>query len=197
VPALAWALPPGNAVKKDRTRAVPGTEETIMTTTEPHAAKTEGPAAGVDYDAVPPPSRFQLRTPLLDAGSLSTLLAETPNFQLKIRCYAPHEGENALHSHHNQDHSFVVLQGTARFRGPRGETWDLSRNEGIMLYDGTWYCFENSGDEPLVVLRIAAFMSHQGDPNKRLGANGRQIDPHTKDNLRPDKIVIREGAFYE
>jgi mannose-6-phosphate isomerase-like protein (cupin superfamily) len=153
--------------------------------------------AAVDFDAAPPPSRFQLRTPLLDAGSLSTLLAETPNFQLKIRCYAPHEGENALHSHHNQDHSFIVLQGTARFRGPRGETWDLRYNEGIMLYDGTWYCFENSGDEPLVVLRIAAFMPHRGDPNKRLGAHGRQIDPHTKDNLRPDETVFREGAFYE
>jgi mannose-6-phosphate isomerase-like protein (cupin superfamily) len=165
-------------------------EELVMTTTE-HSSES------VNFDAAPPPSRFQLRTPLLDAGSLSTLLAETPNFQLKIRCYAPHEGENALHSHHNQDHSFVVLQGTARFRGPRGETWDLGRNEGIMLYDGTWYCFENSGEEPLVVLRIASFMPEQGDPNQRLGANGRQIDPHTKDNLRPEKIVIREGAFYE
>ncbi len=155
------------------------------------------PDASMDFEAAPPPSRFQLRTPLLDAGSLSTVLAETENFQLKIRCYAPREGENAMHSHYNQDHSFVVLQGTARFYGPRGEVWDLTRNEGIMLYDGTWYCFENSGEEPLVVLRIASFMPHKGDPDKRLGVRGEQIEPHSVENKRPEKTVLREGAFYE
>ena len=160
-------------------------------------AKTPADGAAVDFAADPPPTRFRLRSPLLDAGSLSTVLAETPNFQLKIRCYAPHEGENAMHSHHHQEHSFVVLQGTARFYGPRGETWDLGRNEGIMLYDRTWYCFENSGEDPLVVLRIATFLPHEGDPNKRLGVNGLQIDPHTAENKRPETRVFREGAFYE
>lgn len=155
------------------------------------------PSATVDFDAAPAPSRFRLRSPLLDAGSLSIVLAKTENFELKIRCYAPHEGENAMHSHLNQDHSFVVLQGSARFYGPRGEVWDLGRNEGIMLYDGTWYCFENAGDDPLVVLRIAAEMPHKGDPKKRLGIHGEQIEPHSKENRRPEKIVVREGAFYE
>ncbi len=168
-----------------------------MTDSTYRPAEVGDPEANQDFETAPPPTRFQLRTPLLDSGSLSTVLAETDNFQLKIRCYAPREGENAMHSHHNQDHSFVVLQGTARFYGPRGEVWDLGRNEGIMLYDGSWYCFENPGEEPLVVLRIAAFMPHQGDPNKRLGVKGQQIDAHTKDNRRPDDIKLRDGAFYE
>lgn len=168
-----------------------------MTATEYRPDDVNSPEATVDFAAAPPPSRFKLRIPLLDAGSLSTVLAKTDNFELKIRCYAPRQGENAMHAHHNQDHSFVILQGTARFYGPRGEVWDLGRNEGIMLYDRTWYCFENSGDEPLVVLRIASFMPHLGDPNKRLGIKGQQIDAHTAENKRPETRVFREGAFYE
>jgi mannose-6-phosphate isomerase-like protein (cupin superfamily) len=166
-------------------------------TTEHRPVEVGDPTATEDFESAPPPTRFQLKTPLLDSGSLSTSLAETDNFQLKIRCYAPQEGENAMHAHHNQDHSFVVLQGTARFYGPRGEVWDLNRNEGIMLYEGTWYCFENPGEDPLVVLRIAAFMPHKGDPNKRLGIHSEQIDSHSKENRRPTEIVIRDGAFYE
>jgi mannose-6-phosphate isomerase-like protein (cupin superfamily) len=154
-------------------------------------------SATEDFASAPPPTRFRLRIPLLDAGSMSTVLAKTENFELKIRCYAPNQGENAMHSHHNQDHSFVILQGTARFFGPRGEVWDLGRNEGIMLYDGSWYCFRNSGSEPLVVLRIASFMPQNGDPNKRLGVHGEQIDAHTPENKRPETRVFREGAFYE
>lgn len=168
-----------------------------MTDTAHRPAEVGDPEATMDFASAPPPSRFRLRSPLLDGGSLSTVLAKTPNFELKIRCYAPHEGENAMHAHFNQDHSFVVLQGAARFYGPRGEVWDLGRNEGIMLYEGTWYCFENAGEEPLVVLRIAALMPHQGDPAKRLGVKGQQIDAHTEDNRRPQKIVVRDGAFYE
>lgn len=151
----------------------------------------------VDLDKTPKPERFKLRAQLLDEGSKSWVLGETENMQLKIRVYSAHGGENAMHAHHNQDHSFIVLQGTARFYGPRGETWDLERNEGIFLADGAYYCFENSGEEPLVVLRIAARIPNKGDPEKRLGLDGVQIDPHTPENKRPEKIVYREGAFYE
>jgi mannose-6-phosphate isomerase-like protein (cupin superfamily) len=117
--------------------------------------------------------------------------------QIKIRVYAPHEGENAMHAHHNQEHSFVVLQGSARFFGPRGEAWELGHNEGIMLPEGTYYSFENSGDDPLVVLRIMSAMPENGDPDKRLGVHGEQIEPHSPENKRPDTTVFREGEFYE
>ena len=153
--------------------------------------------ATVDFENTPPPSRFKLRAQLLDAGSESRILAETPNMQMKIRVYAAKEGENAMHAHHNQDHSFVVLQGDARFYGPRGEIWDLGRNEGIMLPEGCYYCFENFGEDPLVVMRIATHMPDKGDPNERLGIHQDQIQPHSPENRRPEKIVYREGEFYE
>ncbi len=168
-----------------------------MTETSHRPVEVADPTATVDFDKTPPPARFQLRAQLLDAGSESRILAETDHLQMKIRVYAAHEGENAMHAHHNQDHSFVVLQGAARFYGPRGETWDLGHNEGIMLPEGTYYCFENFGDDPLVVMRIAAMMPEKGDPEARLGVREQQIDAHRAENRRPQKIVHREGEFYE
>jgi uncharacterized cupin superfamily protein len=42
---------------------------------------------------------------------------------LRIHCYAPGIGENALHSHTKEDHVFVVLAGTAQFNtGRDGKT---------------------------------------------------------------------------
>ena len=168
-----------------------------MTETDHRPVEVGDATATVDFDKTPPPSRFRLRAQLLDAGSESRILAESDSLQMKIRVYAPHEGENAMHAHHNQDHSFVVLQGLARFYGPRGEAWELGRNEGIMLPEGAYYCFENAGDDPLVVMRIATMMSEKGDPETRLGVHEQQIDSHTADNRRPQKIVYREGEFYE
>ncbi len=168
-----------------------------MTESDHRPVEVGDDTATVDFDNTPPPSRFKLRAQLLDAGSESRVLAETQNMQMKIRVYAANEGENAMHAHHNQDHSFVVLQGQARFYGPRGEIWDLGRNEGIMLPEGTYYCFENSGGDSLVVMRIAALMADKGDPERRLGVHQNQIDSHTPENRRPEKIVYRQGAFYE
>jgi mannose-6-phosphate isomerase-like protein (cupin superfamily) len=168
-----------------------------MTETDHRPVEVGDTTATADFDKAPQPSRFRLRAQLLDAGSESRILAESDGLQMKIRVYAAHEGENAMHAHHNQDHSFVVLQGEARFYGPQGEAWELGRNEGIMLPEGAYYCFENAGDDPLVVMRIATMMSEKGDPETRLGVHEQQIDSQTADNRRPQKIVYREGEFYE
>ena len=134
---------------------------------------------------------------LLDEGSFRHLLADTGNLQIKIRCYAAGGGENAMHAHHGQDHSFIVLMGKARYYGPRGEARELTRNEGVMLPSGCYYCFENSGDEPLVVLRIESITREGGDPNARIGLHGQQIEPHAPENNREKTLRFREGAFYE
>jgi mannose-6-phosphate isomerase-like protein (cupin superfamily) len=157
----------------------------------------EKEAAKVDLEGAPKASLFRLKIELLEKGSKTRLLARTDNLWMQIRCYSPHEGENAMHAHHYQDHSFVILQGTARFYGPLGEVWNLGRNEGIMLPSGAYYCFENGGDDPLVVMRIASITRDVGDINKRLGVKGEQIEPHSAENKRPEHTVIKEGAFYE
>jgi len=41
----------------------------------------------------------QLKTQLVKEGHTRTMLAETDLMTLRIHCYAPGIGENALHSH--------------------------------------------------------------------------------------------------
>lgn len=151
----------------------------------------------VDFSETPPPEFFKLRIELMDEGSHRRVLADTGNLQLKIRCYAAGGGENAMHAHHGQDHSFIILQGRARYFGPRGEVRELARNDGIMLPAGCYYCFENAGDEPLVVLRIESITKAGDDRNVRLGLHGQQIEPHAPENNRKKPARFRPGAFYE
>jgi len=151
----------------------------------------------VDFSITPPPQVFKLRIELMDEGSHRRVLADTGNLELKIRCYAVGGGENAMHAHHGQDHSFIILQGRARYFGPQGEERELARNEGIMLPAGCYYCFENCGDEPLVVLRIESTTKDGGDRGVRLGLHGQQIEPHAPENNRNKPARFRPGAFYE
>ena len=151
----------------------------------------------VDFSDTPSPDFFKLKIQLLDEGSFRHLLADTGNLQIKIRCYASGGGENAMHAHHGQDHSFIVLMGRARFFRPHGEERLLERNEGIMLPSGCYYCFENAGDEPLVVLRIESITRDESDGSIRLGLHGQQINPHAPENNREKPVRFREGAFYE
>jgi hypothetical protein len=42
------------------------------------------------------------------------------------------DGENGLHPHPNEDHTFVVLQGEAKFYRPNHETRTIGKNEGVL-----------------------------------------------------------------
>ena len=50
----------------------------------------------------------QLKTQLVSEGHTRLMLAETDLMTLRIHCYAPGIGENALHAHTKEDHIFVV-----------------------------------------------------------------------------------------
>jgi mannose-6-phosphate isomerase-like protein (cupin superfamily) len=143
------------------------------------------------------PDFFKLRIQLMDQGSFRHMLADTGNLKIKIRCYAANNGENAMHAHYHQDHSFIILDGQARFHFPDGSTRELNRNEGIMLPHGCYYCFENSGPDALVVLRIESITAEGGDPEIRKGTQGQQINPHAPENNRSKTPVFRPNAFYE
>ena len=110
----------------------------------------------IDFAKTPTLSTFSLRTKLVKHGSRNDHLAETKNLSMQVRVYSPHEGPNGLHCSPYMDHSFVVLEGTARFHGPRGEVWDIGRHEGVMIPAGAFYCFENFGDDVLVIMRAAS-----------------------------------------
>jgi len=100
---------------------------------------------------------FKLRTPLLSQGRSHTILAsskaDTGAMNVAIKCYAE-GGENEFHAHGSEDHTFIVLQGRARFYQPDQPERMLGRNEGILIPAGALYKFEVASEEPLVLLRV-------------------------------------------
>jgi quercetin dioxygenase-like cupin family protein len=139
------------------------------------------------------PQVYQIRTPLLRQGRLDTVLADTGNMQVRVKCYAA-GGENALHTHPGEDHTFVVLAGKARFWGNEGEVATLERNQGIMLPANCFYWFESCADEPLVLLRVGAKTT--AERKERMGPDGRPLPGGSIENKTVPPIIW-EGAFYE
>ncbi len=101
----------------------------------------------------PSRSHFKMRVPLLDEGRSNHAMAKTDNMWATVKVYAS-GGENGLHTHPNEDHCFVILQGSARYFDAEGDFIDVARHEGVMLPAGVYYHFHATSKEPLVLLRI-------------------------------------------
>jgi mannose-6-phosphate isomerase-like protein (cupin superfamily) len=122
--------------------------------------------------ASPPASLFKLRAQLLKQGRTTDLVSNTDNMRVHLKVYAS-GGENGLHNHTDEDHFHLVLEGSAVFYGPRGEEVNCNRYEAVMLPAGSFYRFNATSEEPLVLLRVgckaAATSEHSrqniyGDP---------------------------------
>jgi mannose-6-phosphate isomerase-like protein (cupin superfamily) len=137
----------------------------------------------------------QLKTQLVREGHTRYMLAETDLMTLRIHCYAPGIGENALHSHTKEDHIFLVLQGTAQFNtGMDGKTvLKAAKNQAIVLPAGCYYQFCNDSDTPLVMARIGAGPDKQ---DQRLNPDGTAIPGRTYEQGAAKPVLI-EGAFFE
>ena len=160
------------------------------------SAKTPMPAPWDGEDAVKP-AFFTMRAQLLDAGNTETPLAVGDDLWLKIKVYAK-GGENKLHAHPYQDHSFIVLDGRARFHGPRGEEKELARNDGIFLPAGSYYWFETISEEPLVLLRAGAAMAPDKHPDMRIMPDGEWAVRRGRDEtFVSENVTYRDGAYYE
>ena len=161
------------------------------TTTKPSI-----PAPWDGEDAVKP-TFFTMRAQLLDAGNTETPLAVGEYLWLKIKVYAK-GGENKLHAHPYQDHSFIVLNGRARFHGPRGEEKELARNDGILLPAGSYYWFETISEEPLVLLRAGAAMAPDKHPDMRIMPDGEWAVRRGRDEtFVSEDVTYRDGKYYE
>ena len=156
---------------------------------EPAAvAETKGPDAAVE------PQIISLRTQLVSQGFTRELLAETDNSTFRIHCYGPKSGENGLHSHVDEDHVFVVLQGEAQFYDLNGPLPVLRKHQALMLPKGCFYSFSNDTDEPLVMLRFGAMeKSWKGG---RLDPQGKPI-PGRGHGPNAKPTVFIENAFFE
>jgi mannose-6-phosphate isomerase-like protein (cupin superfamily) len=140
----------------------------VLSTTEQMRRTIESLARGGK------PSVFAVSTRALKGGSTDRIVSATPNQWLQVKCYAS-GGENKLHAHVHEDHTFVVLQGEVLFTGPRGEERRLTRNMGITIPKGNYYAFTVASDENLVMLRFAS-PDHAGDPLERIDMEGRSLD---------------------
>ena len=140
------------------------------------------------------PSFFKMRAQLLEKGRTNTLMAKTENMWATLKVYAS-GGENGLHTHPNEDHTFIVLQGKARYYDADGGHVDVGRHEGIMLPAGAYYWFEAISQEPLVLIRIGCRVG-VSDGSGRLNIRGEPMPGESKENKR-GPVVYREGEFFE
>jgi mannose-6-phosphate isomerase-like protein (cupin superfamily) len=131
-------------------------------------------------------------TPLLSLGRTDTVVAKSDDMTARVKVYAE-GGENATHTHLNEDHIFFVLQGEATFFLGRNadDQQVVSAMSGILLPKGSYYRFQSSGEENLVLFRVGSFL---GDSD-RIGPNGAPLPAKTKENNHVVGVPI-EGAVF-
>ncbi len=136
---------------------------------------------------------FDLRTPYLQQGRTTEVRASTDLLTVTIKAYAE-GGENAMHCHTTEDHAFIVVEGQATFHVDREDNIKVvNRWEGIMLPKGTFYRFESSGDQNLVLIRTGA--APAGTKNERLAPNGRPLPGDSVENGRVERIEAPGKGF--
>ena len=114
-------------------------------------------AARFKEDQTPKAQKFSLRTPYMKQGRITQLVAETPNMWIHTKINAE-GGENEIHTHLDEDHSFIVLEGEMSVFNEKGDEMKLKQYEGVLLPKGAYYRYLNTGDGNLVVLRIGSIV---------------------------------------
>jgi mannose-6-phosphate isomerase-like protein (cupin superfamily) len=132
----------------------------------------------------PKVTRYSMKVPLLTSGRTNQVLARTDTVEVRAKVYAA-GGENALHTHLDEDHTFFALDGEATFYGPDDQSTVVGRYEGLMIPAGAYYRFESTGDTNLVLLCIGADVDPLpgGDETPRVGMDGLPLegkDPRNK-----------------
>ena len=115
----------------------------------------EGAAKTIVNEA-PKAQKFSLKTPYMNQGRVTQTDAKTENMWIATKINAE-GGENEIHTHLNQDHAFIVLEGAMSVFDENGEEMKLKPYQGVMLPKGAYYRYLNTGAGNLVVLRIGAY----------------------------------------
>ena len=98
---------------------------------------------------------FSLKTPYMKQGRVTQLVAETENMWIHTKINAE-GGENEIHCHRDEDHSFIVLEGEMSVFDETGREMKVQQYQGVMIPRGAYYRYLNTGTGNLVVLRIGA-----------------------------------------
>lgn len=141
------------------------------------------------------PSLFKMKVALPRQGRGHAFLAATDRMTVVLKSYAA-DGENKLHGHVNEDHTFIVMQGKARFTDPQGESVVLGKHDGILIPRRALYTFMTEGDEPLVLLRVGCVVDAARPPWGRVDAHGQPVRGGDRENNTVPTVFL-EGRYFE
>lgn len=143
------------------------------------------------------PQAMSLKTQLLSGGMTKKLMCAGENTTVHMHCYSIGMGEkHGLHAHVEEEHLFVVLQGSAVFSGIDGKLPTVTKNQAIWLPKGCFYEFYNPGPDPLIVLRFGATNTGE-NASSRVTPEGEPILGRSSQNPERAKPVPVEGKFFE
>ncbi len=145
-----------------------------------------------ETQTTPKTSTFSIKGPYLSAGRINIDLARTDLLWLSLKVNAE-GGENAVHAHTDEDHSFVVLEGEVTFFDETGAGTTLGQYEGIMIPKGAYYRYLNTGGRNLFLLRVGAQMQASGVT--RVTPDGSEIQGDSPENHHIDPVEV-EGKFF-
>ena len=136
---------------------------------------------------------FNLRTPYLEQGRTTDMRARAERLTVTMKVYAE-GGENAMHNHTHEDHSFMVLEGEATFHIESDDnTKVVGRLEGIMLPRYVNYWFQSSGDQNLVMIRVGGLYPEV--ETHRLTPDGHEIPGDSPENKSVERIERAGKGF--
>lgn len=131
----------------------------------------------------PKSQKFSLRTPYMKQGRITQLVAETENMWIHTKINYE-GGENEIHCHLDEDHSFIVLEGQMSVFDEKGNEQKIEKYQGIMIPKGAYYRYLNTGAENLVVLRVGSGIKgqKQGGEEMRVRPDGKPLIASSEEN---------------
>ncbi|HEV8721457.1 MAG TPA: cupin domain-containing protein [Candidatus Binatia bacterium] len=131
----------------------------------------------------PKTQKFSLRTPYMKQGRITQLVAETENMWIHTKINYE-GGENEIHCHLDEDHSFIVLEGQMSVFDENGNEIKVEKHQGVMIPKGAYYRYLNTGSENLVVIRVGAGIKGkaQGGTDMRVRPDGKPLLANSSEN---------------
>ena len=131
----------------------------------------------------PKTQKFSLRTPYMKQGRITQLVAETENMWIHTKINYENN-KNEIHTHLDEDHSFIVLEGQMSVFDEQGNEIKVEKHQGVMIPKGAYYRYLNTGPENLVVIRVGAGIKgkSQGGEDMRVRPDGKPLIASSEEN---------------
>jgi len=131
----------------------------------------------------PKTQKFSLRTPYMKQGRITQVVAGTENMWIHTKINYE-GGENEIHTHLDEDHSFIVLEGQMSVFDEQGNEIKVEKHQGVMIPKGAYYRYLNTGSENLVVIRVGAGIKGkaQGGTEMRVRPDGKPLIASSEEN---------------